>query len=114
MTQVMYKQKQYSITEKNKTYSISDSNGKELINNLLILECAEKLVTLLSNQQHTMKLLNLLELHAQYEHYKSDAEYYNELAESKDEDDANYYLYVDRAENAEMLMESVNKRIQMF
>lgn len=114
MTQVAYKQKQYSINENNRKYSITDNTGKELINNLLIKECAEKLVALLSNQQHTMKLLNLLELHAQYEHYKADAEYYNELAESKDEDDTNYYLYVDRAENAEMLMESVYKRIQMF
>lgn len=114
MTQVMYQQIQYSIKEKNKKYAIVDTSGKELINNLLIKECAEKLVSLLASQKHTMKLLNLLELHAQYEHYKEDAEYYSELVESKDEYDTNYYLYVDRAENAEMLMESVYKRIQMF
>lgn len=114
MTHVMYKPKQYSLIAKNNKYAIVDDSGKELINNILIKECAQKLIGLMANQTHTMKLLNLLELHAQYEHYKEDAAYYSQLVENKQTNDNNYYLYIDRAENAEMLMESVYKRIQMF
>jgi hypothetical protein len=107
-------QTNYSVHTNNKTYSIcDDNNGKELINNILIKECAHKLVGLL-NQNNTMRIVNLLELHSQYEHYKSDHEYYNQIIKNKDADSANYYLYYDRAENAEMLMESVYKRIKMY
>lgn len=101
----------YNITFDGTFYSIIENKKKAVLTNIILKECAEKILLHMPNK-NILKVLDLLELHSQYERHLEDYNIFEQSMTTATGD--RYHLFESRKDNAESQMDSVYENIVNF